>query len=73
VPEVASVGGFQRQYQVIVNLNRLAAFGITVGDVRRAVSDANSEVGARVLEMAGREYVLRGRGYVGRAVVSTST
>jgi Cu(I)/Ag(I) efflux system membrane protein CusA/SilA len=64
VSEVASVGGFERQYQVIIDPNRLAAFGITVGDVRRAVSDSNSEVGARVLEMAGREYVLRGRGYV---------
>lgn len=65
VSEVASVGGFERQYQVIVNPNRLAAFGVSVGDVRRAVSEANSEVGARVLELAGREYVLRGRGYVG--------
>ncbi len=64
VSEIASVGGFERQYQVIVDPNRLAAFGITVGDVRRAVADANSEVGARVLEMGGREYVLRGRGYV---------
>jgi Cu(I)/Ag(I) efflux system membrane protein CusA/SilA len=65
VSEVASLGGFERQYQVIVNPNRLAAFGVSVGDVRRAVSEANSEVGARVLELAGREYVLRGRGYVG--------
>ena len=65
VSEVASLGGFQRQYQILLDPNRLAAFGLTIGDVTSAVQDANSEVGARVLELAGREYVLRGRGYVG--------
>lgn len=64
VAEVATVGGFERQYQVIVDPDRLAAFGISIGELSRAVGDSNSEVGARVLEMAGREYVLRGRGYV---------
>ncbi len=64
VAEVASVGGFERQYQIVVDPDRLAGFGITVMDVMRSVRDANAEVGARVLEMAGREYVLRGRGYV---------
>lgn len=63
VAEVASMGGFERQYQILLNPNKLAAFGITPADVSRAVRDANSEVGARVLEMSGREYVLRGRGY----------
>ncbi|HEX2878198.1 MAG TPA: efflux RND transporter permease subunit, partial [Polyangiaceae bacterium] len=64
VAEVASLGGFERQYQIVLDPNRLAAFGLTLPDVTRAVRDANSEVGARVLELAGREYVLRGRGYV---------
>lgn len=64
VAEVASVGGFERQYQIVIDPNRLAGYGLTLGDVTRAVRDANSEVGARVLELAGREYVLRGRGYV---------
>lgn len=64
VAEVASLGGFERQYQIVVDPNRLAGFGLSVGDVSRAVTNANSEVGARVLELAGREYVLRGRGYV---------
>jgi len=64
VAEVASVGGFERQYQILLDPNKLAAFGITPTDVSRAVRDANDEVGARVLEMSGREYVLRGRGYV---------
>ncbi|MEQ1573311.1 MAG: efflux RND transporter permease subunit [Vicinamibacterales bacterium] len=64
VAEVASLGGFERQYQIVINPERLVSFGLTLGDVTRSVRDANAEVGARVLELAGREYVLRGRGYV---------
>jgi Cu(I)/Ag(I) efflux system membrane protein CusA/SilA len=64
VAEVASVGGFQRQFQIIIDPDRLVGFGLTLGDITRSVRDANAEVGARVLELAGREYVLRGRGYV---------
>ena len=64
VAEVASVGGFERQYQIVVDPDRLVGFGLTLSDVMRSVRDANAEVGARVLELAGREYVLRGRGYV---------
>lgn len=64
VAEVASIGGFERQYQIVVDPDRLVGFGLTVTDLIRSVRDANAEVGARVLELAGREYVLRGRGYV---------
>jgi Cu(I)/Ag(I) efflux system membrane protein CusA/SilA len=64
VAEVASLGGFQRQYQIVVDPDRLVSFGLTLGDITGSVRDANAEVGARVLELAGREYVLRGRGYV---------
>jgi Cu(I)/Ag(I) efflux system membrane protein CusA/SilA len=64
VSEVASIGGYQRQYQVALDPNKLAGFGLTLPAVARAVRDANSEIGARVIESAGREYVLRGRGYV---------
>jgi Cu(I)/Ag(I) efflux system membrane protein CusA/SilA len=64
VAEVASLGGFQRQYQIVLDPDRLVGYGLTLGDVTRSVRDANAEVGARVLELAGREYVLRGRGYV---------
>ena len=64
VAEVASLGGFQRQYQVLLDPAKLTAYGVTPLEVTRAVRDANAEVGARVLEMAGREFVLRGRGYV---------
>src|SRR5262245_29549249 len=64
VAEVASLGGFERQYQIVVDPDRLVGFGLTLPDITRSVRDANAEVGARVLELAGREYVLRGRGYV---------
>jgi Cu(I)/Ag(I) efflux system membrane protein CusA/SilA len=64
VAEVASLGGFERQYQVLLDPGKLTAYGVTPLEVTRAVRDANAEVGARVLEMAGREFVLRGRGYV---------
>jgi Cu(I)/Ag(I) efflux system membrane protein CusA/SilA len=64
VAEVASLGGFERQYQIVLTPERLVAFGLTLGDVTRSVRDANAEVGARVLELAGREYIVRGRGYV---------
>jgi Cu(I)/Ag(I) efflux system membrane protein CusA/SilA len=64
VAEVASIGGFERQYQIVIDPDRLVGFGLTLTDVTRSVRDANAEVGARVLELAGREYVLRGRGYV---------
>jgi len=64
VSEVASLGGFERQYQIVIDPDRLVGFGLTFADITRSVRDANAEVGARVLELAGREYVLRGRGYV---------
>ena len=64
VAEVASLGGFERQYRIVVDPDRLVGFGLTVTDIMTSVRDANAEVGARVLELAGREYVLRGRGYV---------
>lgn len=65
VAEVASIGGFERQYQLLLDPARLAAYGLTLSDITGAVQGANSEIGARVLEQAGREFVLRGRGYIG--------
>lgn len=64
VSEIASLGGFQRQYQVLIDPDRLTAYGLSIGNITRALEDANAEVGARVLEQAGREFILRGRGYV---------
>ncbi len=66
VAEVASVGGFVRQYQVHVDPNKLHAFGISIRDVIQAVRESNEDVGGRSLEIGGHEYVIRGRGYVER-------
>src|SRR5512139_465305 len=63
VAEVASIGGFVRQYQVTVDPNRLAAYAIPLETVVAAVRDSNNEVGGRLLEFAGAEYMVRGRGY----------
>jgi copper/silver efflux system protein len=64
VAEVASVGGFVKQYQVNVDPNKLLGYGITMDDVVRSVRASNQEVGGRVIEIAGHEQVIRGRGYV---------
>src|SRR5512137_154358 len=64
VAEVASVGGYQKQYQVTVDPNRLRAYGVSLEDVVRSIRDSNRDVGGRVIEMSGREYYVRGRGYV---------
>ncbi len=64
VAEVASLGGFQRQYQVVVDPNRLSAQGISLVDVVRGIRAANQEVGGRLLELSATEYMVRGRGYV---------
>jgi len=64
VSEVASVGGFEKQYQVEVNPARLRAFNIPATRVAQAVGAHNADVGARVLELAGREYMIRGLGYL---------
>jgi len=64
VAEVATVGGQVRQFQVQVNPAKLAAYGLGIDQVIAAVKAANSEVGGRLLEVSGREYMVRGRGYV---------
>ncbi|MBM4398154.1 MAG: efflux RND transporter permease subunit, partial [Deltaproteobacteria bacterium] len=63
VAEVASIGGFQRQYQVVVDPNRLAALGIPLDRVVAAIRESNDEVGGRLLEWSGTEYMVRARGY----------
>jgi Cu(I)/Ag(I) efflux system membrane protein CusA/SilA len=64
VAEVASVGGFEKEYQIQVDPVRMKARNVSVGDIADAVRGANDEVGGRVIEMAQHEYALRGRGYV---------
>jgi Cu(I)/Ag(I) efflux system membrane protein CusA/SilA len=66
VAEVASIGGFVKEYQVTVDPVRLQALGIGVGEVVRAVRESNQEVGGQVVELAEHEYAVRGRGYVRR-------
>jgi Cu(I)/Ag(I) efflux system membrane protein CusA/SilA len=64
VAEVASVGGFVRQYQVLLDPNRLQALGVPLGDVIDAVRASNEDGGGQSLELAGHEFVIRGQGYV---------
>ncbi len=64
VAEVASVGGFVRQYQVEVEPNALAAYGIPLSQVRHAIQRSNNDVGGRLIEMAESEFMVRGRGYI---------
>ncbi|HRP24508.1 CusA/CzcA family heavy metal efflux RND transporter [Thauera sp.] len=64
VAEVASLGGFVREYQVTVDPYRLAGFGIGLEEVGRAIRESNRDVGGRVIELAEREFMVRGRGYL---------
>ncbi|HEY6394744.1 MAG TPA: CusA/CzcA family heavy metal efflux RND transporter [Candidatus Binataceae bacterium] len=64
VAEVATIGGFVRQYQVKLDPNRLFALGIPLQTVIDKVRDSNNEVGGSVLEMTGADYMIRGLGYV---------
>jgi copper/silver efflux system protein len=64
VAEVASIGGFVQQYQVNLDPTRLAAYGLGVRDVVDAIRASNNDVEGRLLEFAGREYMVRGRGYL---------
>lgn len=64
VAEVASVGGFVKEYHINIDPNKLASYNIPLHAVNTAVRAANNDVGGRVLEIAGYEQVIRGRGYV---------
>ena len=64
VSEVATVGGMVRQYQVVVDPEKLRAFGIPLSRVSMAIKNANQEVGGSVIELAEAEYMIRTRGYL---------
>jgi Cu(I)/Ag(I) efflux system membrane protein CusA/SilA len=64
VAEVASVGGFVKQYQVEVDPNVLQAYGIPLSKVKQAIKRSNNDVGGRLIEMAETEYMVRGLGYI---------
>ena len=78
VAEVAPLGGYVRQYQVNVDPNKLLGYGIPISAVVDAIQKGNNDVGARLVEMSGREYMVRGRGYIkslediGKIVVKTN-
>ncbi len=64
VSEVASVGGFEKQYQVVVDPQKLQAYGIPLDRVSDAIRASNRDVGGRTIEMSETEYMVRGRGYL---------
>ena len=78
VAEVASVGGFVRQYNVILDPQRMRDLGITMQNMRDAIRASNADVGGRTVELSEFEYVIRGRGYLkgindlGNIVLKTS-
>jgi len=64
VAEVESVGGFVKQYQIIVDPVKLISYNITVDEIIRAVRASNNEVGGRLIESSGVEYFIRGKGFI---------
>ena len=64
VSEVASIGGFVKQYQVVVDPNKLQAYDLPIQKVRRAILRSNNDVGGRLIEMGETEYMVRGLGYI---------
>ena len=64
VSEVATLGGMVKQYQVVLDPDRLRAYGIPLQKVRMAIKNANQEVGGSVIEMAESEYMIRATGYI---------
>lgn len=64
VSEVATVGGMVKQYQVVVDPDRLRAYNLPLAQIRQAIQRANQEVGGSVIEMAEAEYIVRATGYI---------
>ncbi|MDZ4673834.1 MAG: CusA/CzcA family heavy metal efflux RND transporter [Gemmatimonadota bacterium] len=64
VSEVASIGGYEKQYQVDLDPARMQAYGVTIQQVMAALPNANADVGAMVMELSEREYMVRGLGYL---------
>jgi Cu(I)/Ag(I) efflux system membrane protein CusA/SilA len=64
VAEVASVGGYVRQYQVDVDPNKMKGYGVTLADIQSAVMRSNNDVGGKIIEINDAEYFVRGQGYI---------
>ncbi len=73
VSEVASVGGYVKQYQVEVDPDRLLAYQLSIQDVRKAIQRSNNDVGGRVIEISENEYMVRGLGYLGGGTADSQT
>jgi len=64
VSEVASIGGYVKQYQVEVDPNKLASYNISIQKIKKAIKRSNSDVGGKLLEMGETEFMVRGLGYI---------
>jgi copper/silver efflux system protein len=64
VAEVASIGGYLKQYQVDVNPEKLRAYNISISEVINAIQRSNNEVGGKLIEVSSAEYFVRGQGYI---------
>jgi Cu(I)/Ag(I) efflux system membrane protein CusA/SilA len=64
VSEVAGIGGFKKQYQITVNPIALQAYDISMESVVQKIRESNQETGARLMELSGAEYMIRGKGYI---------
>lgn len=64
VAEVASVGGYEKQYQAEIDPTKLQAYRLSITDIANAIRMSNGDVGGRVIELTGHEYAVRGRGYI---------
>ncbi|HET6569107.1 MAG TPA: CusA/CzcA family heavy metal efflux RND transporter, partial [Rhodothermales bacterium] len=64
VSEIATVGGFQKQYQVVVDPQKLSAYGIPISHVKMQLQRSNQDVGGRIVELGEREFIVRGKGYL---------
>ena len=73
VAEVASIGGYERQYQIDVDPDRLRFFGLTLRQVIDAVEASNIDVGAKTIESGGMEFIVRGRGFIGAGKSESET
>lgn len=64
VADVASLGGFEKQYQIQLDPTKLLAYNLSIRDIMERIRDSNNDVGGRVVEFAGAEFMVRGQGYV---------
>ncbi|MBU1298769.1 MAG: CusA/CzcA family heavy metal efflux RND transporter [Bacteroidetes bacterium] len=64
VAEVASIGGYVKQYQIDIDQNKMKAYNVSITDIRNAVMRSNNDVGGKILEISDAEYFVRGQGYI---------